>query len=981
MMTRLALKIYDAFRLHRRAGFALLAVLTAVLIALVTRLDYEEDIAAFLPLDAADRRALEVYQGIAGADKVIVVFENKGDDGDADAVTAAVDAFVASIDEFDTDGIAGRVTAEADMTAVAEMQDYVYERAPYFLTEADYRRIDSLLADPQYVNRALHEDKERLMLPSAGWMSADIARDPLSLFAPVMARLSGEIEPSVRYELYDGYIFAPDMSRAIVTIDSPYGSSETEDNAALLRLLDRCARQACPDGGEIDVRFTGGPVIAVSNAHRIKRDSGTAVAAAMLLILAILLLSLRRIGHLLLIAATVAWGWLFAVAALALCRDSVSIIVIGISSVILGIAVNYPLHYIAHLAHTTDRRRALKEIVVPLVVGNITTVGAFLALVPMRSAALRDLGLFAAFLLIGTILFSVVVLPQLVRKSERTADAPTTGRFARLFEARIERRRAVVWVVAGLTIVLGWQSVRTGFDADMTHINYMTAEQRADMDYFQHEMMCDDGSVAVYAVSSGATMEQALATNDALTARLDSMKAATMIRRYGGCQAFITGPEEQQRRLDRWNDFVTRHSDLRERIALAARNEGFDAAAFAPFYDLLGTNFEPQNLDGFALLTQTAFASCFYADDEGCNVVTTIAVDSRDEAARVERMLSDGALSAFDIGGINAAVADNLSSSFNYIGWVCGAIVFLFLWLSYGSVELALLSFAPMAVSWLWILGIMAVCGIQFNIVNVILATFIFGQGDDYTIFITEGACHEYAYRRRMLPAYKHSIALSAVIMFIGIGVLVLARHPALRSLGAVTIVGMGSVVLMAWLLPPLIFRFLVMHRGRYRRRPLSFAMLFRTVTRHVPMLKDLRKEPVGAHRWHDLVTDRYRYKGAETFAAVKRSLRRYDDFAATVGETAPAGTAVVYGGGRGEFALVYALVHPECQVVAVADDSDLAALLRYCAEGVADNIQSVEESDIAAALSPYTESDVAVYAFREVPAALRRYNILAVKG
>ena len=44
-----------------------------------------------------------------------------------------------------------------------------------------------------------------------------------------------------------------------------------------------------------------------------------------------------------------------------------------------------------------------------------------------------------------------------------------------------------------------------------------------------------------------------------------------------------------------------------------------------------------------------------------------------------------------------------------------------------------------MAVSWVWILGLMGLTETEFNIVNIILATFIFGQGDDYTIFMTEG--------------------------------------------------------------------------------------------------------------------------------------------------------------------------------------------------------------------------------------------------
>ena len=134
-----------------------------------------------------------------------------------------------------------------------------------------------------------------------------------------------------------------------------------------------------------------------------------------------------------------------------------------------------------------------------------------------------------------------------------------------------------------------------------------------------------------------------------------------------------------------------------------------------------------------------------------------------------------------------------------------------------------------MAVSWIWILGIMGMTGIQFNIVNIILATFIFGQGDDYTIFMTEGCCYEYAFRKKMLASYKSSILVSALIMFIGIGTLIFAKHPALHSLAEVTIVGMLSVVLMAYLLPPLVFNWITKSHGKYRKRPLTLGPLLRT--------------------------------------------------------------------------------------------------------------------------------------------------------
>ena len=86
------------------------------------------------------------------------------------------------------------------------------------------------------------------------------------------------------------------------------------------------------------------------------------------------------------------------------------------------------------------------------------------------------------------------------------------------------------------------------------------------------------------------------------------------------------------------------------------------------------------------------------------------------------------------------------------------------------------------------------------------------------------------SYGKKVLDSYKSSIIISALIMFVGIGTLIVAKHPALRSLAEVTIVGMITVVVMAYLLPPLLFRFLVTKKGVARRLPVTIADLWRTV-------------------------------------------------------------------------------------------------------------------------------------------------------
>lgn len=49
-----------------------------------------------------------------------------------------------------------------------------------------------------------------------------------------------------------------------------------------------------------------------------------------------------------------------------------------------------------------------------------------------------------------------------------------------------------------------------------------------------------------------------------------------------------------------------------------------------------------------------------------------------------------------------------------------------------------------MIMGWVWILGISQFFDIPFNFVNIVITTFIFGLGDDFSIFITDGMIQEH---------------------------------------------------------------------------------------------------------------------------------------------------------------------------------------------------------------------------------------------
>jgi 1-acyl-sn-glycerol-3-phosphate acyltransferase len=88
-----------------------------------------------------------------------------------------------------------------------------------------------------------------------------------------------------------------------------------------------------------------------------------------------------------------------------------------------------------------------------------------------------------------------------------------------------------------------------------------------------------------------------------------------------------------------------------------------------------------------------------------------------------------------------------------------------------------------------------------------------------------------------MLASFKNSIMLSALILFLATGMLIFAQHPAMRSLAEVTIVGMISVLMMAYIFPPLLFNFLTMKKGKPRLTPFTLWSLCKTVISFIVFL------------------------------------------------------------------------------------------------------------------------------------------------
>ena len=93
---------------------------------------------------------MKVYQNISGASKIFAIFQyrNAAQSDDPEILTHTIDAFVENVEKTDSAHVIRNLMAQVDLEKMNQITDFVYQNIPYFLTDADYQRMDSLLSQP-----------------------------------------------------------------------------------------------------------------------------------------------------------------------------------------------------------------------------------------------------------------------------------------------------------------------------------------------------------------------------------------------------------------------------------------------------------------------------------------------------------------------------------------------------------------------------------------------------------------------------------------------------------------------------------------------------------------------------------------------------------------------------------------------------------------------------------------------------------------
>jgi len=809
-MTKAFIRLFDYFQSHKAVYWASMVALFVFFGYFAMQIHLEEDIDKLMPSSKNEDGTTKLaFADLKIKDKVFLLFAKEKEGTSYEELSAACDAFVDSLQQ--DSALVEDIFYQLSEDLMPEGIDYMMEHLPAYIDSKAYEGFDTLMSQEHMVQQ-MDQNREDLASEIGEMFPELIQMDPIGM-RTVLAEQLKPLLSAGNYQTLDGHFFVPDSTVCIAFLTPRFSSTNTGQGSALFERLNTLRAQFAKSHPDIDISYHGTPASGYYNSSQIKHDLTTTIAGALVLVLIFLLVCFRRVDTIPLLLLPVVFGTLFGLSMMYWLKGEFSLLALGIGGVVLGVALSYVLHILTHHQYVSNGEQLLKDQVKPVFLGCLTTIGSFAGLIFINTALLQDFGLFAAFAIMGTTLFSLAYLPPLLRKGE--------GGFPAFIEKinnyPFDRKKALLIIISILSIICFGAYVKEGtrFDADMHNLGYLE-----DMTEHSEQLLRDKtytGDKQKYFASKGKTMEEAIEHFAVLDKKLDSLAKLGLVKSYTHTNQIFVSQKEQQKRIDAWHNYWNeeRLAKVRQLISKTATQAGLNADAFSTFFEAATRDYEPDKLYEVGLIPQ-GYQSTLMEQSYDGNYLCFTSVRCQNDSVRsaesdyiriCDAIASDPNLLVLDTYYYTTDTLLQMSSDFDVLQWLSMLFVFVVLLLSFHfNIKHTILGFMPILLSWLIVLGAMVIADVRFNLISIIISTFIFGIGVDYSIFVMDGLTNG---NKEKLAYHKTAILLSAVTLIVTVSSMLIAQHPAIKSVGFSTLVGLLSAVILSYVLQPAVYRWL----------------------------------------------------------------------------------------------------------------------------------------------------------------------------
>ena len=804
-MHKIFVPIYRYFDKHKTLMYLIMAVSALVFLIFGLQLKYEEDISRLLPSSSVESQL--AFSSIELKDKVYIQVTSADEKLSPDVLCERTDEFIDLLFEKDSKShYISNVLYKMEPEMALNALDFVLEHIPSFIDTSAYHDFEKAM-EPEAVEKQMWVNYEQMMEDETGDITQAIAYDPLNLRGAV---LGDAIEGAVgNFNLIDGHLFCPDSTVALAYLAPAFRSLDSKSSTDFSRMLKKAQKEFEASHPDVKVYAHGDVIGSVSNAGRIRTDLVVTVGISIVLILILIGLCFRSFPFIWKLLLPIFYGTAFSLACIYWIKGGMSLMALGLGAIVLGVAISYCLHVLIHHFFVGDPEKLLLDESTPVFLGCITTVGAFCSLLFTDSDLLRDFGLFASFALLGSTMFALIFLPHFLPRRHADADSKTFRRISRLNNLPFDKKPwflalIVVIIIAGIIF-----SPKVKFDSDLRNLDYNSPDEVTAEGLFNEKN--NDGFFHLYFATVSTDIDEALEADKSLMPLLDSLKQKGYVHSYTDMipKLFIT-QKDQEQRIAAWNAYWTdeRKSEAILMVDKGAHDFGLDPMMFYDFKELLNAEYEPASLLESGVVPPNLLGNFIECNaDNQYMVFTDVAMRFDEKDIVTDALVTNPKTFVLEPFYYCKSMVEVINDDFNIAVWISSLFVLLILLVSFRNIITALLSFIPMVLSWFMVQGYMAIIGLEFNLASIIISTFIFGVGVDYSIFITEGLLTQARTGNSdVLTWHKVAIFFSAAILVIVVSSLLFAVHPAIRSIGLSTLIGMASTIMISYALQPFAF-------------------------------------------------------------------------------------------------------------------------------------------------------------------------------
>jgi len=798
-------------------NYRLLFIVSLVILALpvlgMLRLDIDTDVVRSLPSgDRVIADGLDIFEHHPIHDQIAVDIMLNIDDPDT-----LVDIGNFLEKKMKDSGLFAQVGTEAISELIPELAVHAARTLPLLFSRKELEQNVVPLLAPEKIKERLVQVFQDLSSMEGIGQSGFISQDPLGLKDLVLAKMA-PLAPSLQTKFFRGRLLSADGLHLLVTARPLATGTDTASARKIAALLAESSQDIAkkyntkhfrnvPNSPHPQVTLTpvGAYRAALDNESIIRHDVRLALVLATVGIGLLLLVLFSRplIGLLSLLPALAGTG--AALFVFSLFHSSISIMVLGFGGAIISITVDHGITYLLFLdrSHETKGKEAAHEVRAIGIMAVITSIGAFLILSFSGFPIFTELGQFTALGVLFSFLFIHTVFPKVFPAMPPAGERALPIR--RLVNSLYKTGKPGAVAAILLAIVLLFFA-RPQFAVNLHSMNTVSEATLAADALFTKVW----GSVSerVFLMHPGADIADLQRGNDQLLEKIEQDIEKDVLAAAFVPSMLFPGPIRGEQNLTAWRDFWgERGESVKETLRSAGAGFGFTEAAFMDFFALLEPTFaqpvQPIPEKDYDLLG----VSKDRLDSGLIQFVTVLPGKNYDGAGFHDRYGKESKI--FDASFFTKRLAGVLFSTFTTMFIIVAVSVALLLLFFYLDLKLTLLTLLPAVFAYICTLGTLKLLDHPLDIPALMLSVVILGMGIDYSIFCVRA--HQ-RYRDVTHPSY--SLVRVAVFMagsstLIGFGVLCIAEHSLLRSIGMTSLLGIGYSLLGTFLLlPPLLDRY-----------------------------------------------------------------------------------------------------------------------------------------------------------------------------